>query len=140
MTGVAHQHGHESFWPTWARPCDRFQRATLVNLRSRPIQCDEAWAFVYATEKNAPEAMKAAGKAGDTWTWVAMDADSKLIVYWLVGVRDAGYATVLQALLRLRPHPLQPARDPGVGGGHRGSRLDPRGDRGPSRAIEGGLD
>ena len=74
--------------------CDRFQRATLVNLRSRRIQCDETWAFVYAKEKNAPEAMKAAGKAGDTWTWVAMDADSKLIVSWLVGGRDAGYATV----------------------------------------------
>lgn len=41
--------------------CDRFQRATLVNLRSRRIQCDETWAFVYAKGKNAPEDMKATG-------------------------------------------------------------------------------
>lgn len=38
--------------------------------------------------------MKAAGQAGDVWTWTALDADSKLMVSWLVGGRDAGYATV----------------------------------------------
>ncbi|HXB54926.1 MAG TPA: IS1 family transposase [Vicinamibacteria bacterium] len=74
--------------------CDRYQRETLVNLRSKRIQCDEIWSFVYAKEKNAPETMKAQGKAGDMWTWTAMDADSKLIVSWLIGGRDAGYATV----------------------------------------------
>ena len=30
--------------------------------------------------------------AGDTWTWTALDADSKLIVSYLVGGRDAEYA------------------------------------------------
>src|SRR5262245_18361302 len=75
------------------RACDGYMRRTLVNLRSRRIQCDEIWSFVYAKEKNAPEAKKAAGQAGDMWTWTALDADSKLIVSWLVGGRDAGYAT-----------------------------------------------
>src|SRR4030042_411166 len=37
--------------------------------------------------------MKAAGTAGDVWTWTALDADTKLMVSWLVGGRDAGYAT-----------------------------------------------
>ncbi len=74
--------------------CDRYQRETLVNLRCKRLQCDEIWSFVYAKEKNAPQDMKDAGKAGDMWTWTAMDADSKLIVSWLVGGRDAGYATV----------------------------------------------
>jgi IS1 family transposase len=74
--------------------CDRYQRETLVNLRCKRLQCDEIWSFVYAKERNAPQGMKDAGKAGDMWTWTAMDADSKLIVSWLVGGRDAGYATV----------------------------------------------
>ena len=39
-----------------------------------------------ATAKAAPEG------AGDTWTWTAIDADSKLVVSYLVGGRDAGYA------------------------------------------------
>lgn len=38
---------------------------------------------------------KAAGQAGDVWTWTAIDADSKLMVSWLVGARDAGYAHAL---------------------------------------------
>jgi IS1 family transposase len=72
--------------------CDEYQRRTLVNLRSRRIQCDEIWSFVYAKEKNADPKMKRAGTAGDIWTWTALDADSKLMVSWLVGARDAGYA------------------------------------------------
>jgi IS1 family transposase len=67
-------------------------RRTLVNLKCRHIQCDEIWSFVYAKQANAPESMKAQGRAGDVWTWTAMDADSKLMVSWLVGGRDAGYA------------------------------------------------
>ena len=72
--------------------CGEYQRTKLVNLRSRRIQCDEIWSFVYAKDKNAKPAMKADGKGGDFWTWTAMDADSKLIVSWLIGPRDPGYA------------------------------------------------
>jgi IS1 family transposase len=72
--------------------CDRYQRETLVNLRCRRIQCDEIWSFCYAKEKNVPAHMIGTGRAGDVWTWTAMDADSKLMVSWLVGDRDAGYA------------------------------------------------
>jgi IS1 family transposase len=75
--------------------CDRYQRKTLINLRCRRIQCDEIWSFVFAKEKNADPVMKATGQAGDVWTWTVMDADSKLMVSWLVGDRDAGYAYAL---------------------------------------------
>jgi IS1 family transposase len=55
------------------------------------VQCDEIWSFVGSKEKNTTKAGKREGK-GDAWTWTAIDADSKLIVSWLVGGRDAGYA------------------------------------------------
>lgn len=74
------------------RACAQFHSRTVVNLRSKRIQCDETWGFVYAKERNASAEMKAAGQAGDVWTWTALDADSKLMVSWLVGSRDAGYA------------------------------------------------
>jgi IS1 family transposase len=64
-----------------------------VNLKCRRIQCDEIWAFCYAKEKNIPTHMRSLPGVGDVWTWTALDADSKLIVSWLVGERDAGYAT-----------------------------------------------
>ena len=76
------------------RACDEYQRRTLVGLKSRRIQCDEIWSFVHAKAKNADPEMVRDGQAGDVWTWTALDADSKLMVSWLVGGRDAGYATV----------------------------------------------
>jgi IS1 family transposase len=51
------------------------------------VQCDEIWSFVYSKEKNVPEGME--DYAGDIWTWTALDADSKMIISWYVGQRDA---------------------------------------------------
>ena len=56
------------------------------------IQCDEIWSFTYAKQKNVAAAKAAPQEAGDTWTWTALDSDSKLIVSWLVGGRDGEYA------------------------------------------------
>jgi IS1 family transposase len=69
--------------------CDAFQMKTLVNLPCKRIQCDEIWSFVYAKDKNADPEDKAAGEAGDVWTWTALDADSKLMVSWQIGRRDS---------------------------------------------------
>jgi IS1 family transposase len=60
-------------------------------LKCKRIQCDEIWQFVGAKEKNATAEQKEAGW-GDIWTWVAIDADTKLIPCWLVGERDASAA------------------------------------------------
>lgn len=62
----------------------KYQDETLTNLSCKRIQCDEIWSFVYAKDKNVPEDMK---DAGDIWTWVAIDADSKLVPCWYVGGR-----------------------------------------------------
>jgi IS1 family transposase len=69
--------------------CATYQDKTLVNLPCKRIQCDEIWSFVYAKDKNAPLEAKAAGEAGDVWTWTAIDADTKLIVSWQIGGRDS---------------------------------------------------
>lgn len=69
--------------------CQSFHDEVMYNIKSRRIQCDEIWSFVYAKDKNAPSDMKEDGKAGDIWTWTAIDADTKLIVSWYVGDRTA---------------------------------------------------
>lgn len=71
------------------RACWEFHDATVVNVNSKRIQCDEIWSFVYSKEKNKPEGIE---NAGDVWTWTAIDADSKLILSWNVGNRDADCA------------------------------------------------
>ena len=63
----------------------------FVNLPCKRVQCDEIWSFVGAKQKNATAEQKAEGW-GDTWTWVAICADTKLVPCWAVGGRDAGVA------------------------------------------------
>jgi IS1 family transposase len=72
--------------------CEAFHDKTVRNVRSKRIQCDEIWSFVYAKAKNVAAAKAAPDGAGDCWTWTAIDADTKLMVAWAVGGRDAGEA------------------------------------------------
>lgn len=69
------------------KACQEYHDKHVVNVNAKRVQCDEIWSFVYAKEKNVPNGME--GEAGDIWTWTALDADSKLIVSWYVGNRDA---------------------------------------------------
>ena len=72
--------------------CATYHDETVRNVKAKRVQCDEIWSFCYAKAKKAATAKNAPGGAGDVWTWTAIDADSKLIVSWLVGGRDAEYA------------------------------------------------
>ncbi len=72
--------------------CAAYHDDVVRNVGSKRVQVDEIWNFTYAKQKNVARAKAAPEYAGDTWTWTALDADSKLIVSWLVGGRDAGYA------------------------------------------------
>ena len=68
--------------------CEEYQDRTLRNLKCRRIQCDEIWSFVYAKSKNVPAEHAGEWGYGDVWTWVAIDADTKLVPSWAVGRRD----------------------------------------------------
>jgi IS1 family transposase len=74
------------------RACEAFHDRAVRNVRSKRVQCDEIWSFVYAKQRNVAMAKAAPDGAGDCWTWTALDADHKLIISFLVGGRDAGYA------------------------------------------------
>jgi len=71
--------------------CAAYHNAHVGNLRVRRLQCDEIWQFVGAKAKNVSAEKKQEGW-GDVWTWIGIDADTKLVVSYLVGGRDAGWA------------------------------------------------
>jgi len=71
-----------------------YQDRVLMNLPCRRVQVDEAWAFCYAKQKNVPTAKKAPEGAGDIWTWVGLDADTKLAASFYVGGRDSEAAEI----------------------------------------------
>jgi hypothetical protein len=64
--------------------CSIYQDHALTNLRTTRVEADEIWAFVGAKAKNATRAGD-----GDIWTYTALDADSKLMLSWLVGPRNS---------------------------------------------------
>ena len=72
--------------------CARYQDEHLRGLRCRRIQCDEVWQFCYAKAKNVPTEKRGQFGYGDVWTWIALDADTKLVPSWLVSTRDVGAA------------------------------------------------
>lgn len=73
----------------WA--CLAHHNSTVRNVKAARVQCDEIWSFCYAKEKNVPLEKQGTG-AGSVWTWIAIDADTKLIISYLCGGRDAGWA------------------------------------------------
>jgi IS1 family transposase len=103
MTGVA-KNTISKFLVELGAACSEYLDKALVNLPCERIQCDEIWSFCYAKEKNVTPEIARNQVAGDIWTWVAMDADSKLVCSWLVGQRNADAARmfVLDLKRRLR--------------------------------------
>lgn len=70
------------------RACGAYQDQALRKLNCKRLQLDEIWSFVHAKAKNVAAAKAAPEGAGDVWTWVAIDADTKLVPSWRVGDRS----------------------------------------------------
>lgn len=71
--------------------CMAYHDEHVRNVRVKRLQCDEIWAYVGAKARNVSAEKKEIGW-GDVWTWVALDADTKLVVSYLIGGRGAMWA------------------------------------------------
>lgn len=72
--------------------CEDFHDRMVRGVKAKRVQCDEIWSFVYAKQRNVRAAKAAPPGAEDCWTWTALDTDTKLMISWTVGGRNAGYA------------------------------------------------
>ena len=84
------------------KACVAYHDQHVRDIHARYIECDEIWSFCYAKRKNVPKAKAAPAYAGDVWTWTALDRESKLIVSWVMGGRDAEWALIFMDDLRSR--------------------------------------
>ncbi|TWJ01585.1 hypothetical protein JN11_01736 [Mucilaginibacter frigoritolerans] len=82
------------------KACQIFHDKTVHSLTSERVQLDEIWSFVYSKESNVSEGKE--NEAGDVWTWVGIDADSKIVVSWYVGDRDALSANTIVSDIKSR--------------------------------------
>lgn len=73
-----------------ARFVECYHDYVVRGLATTRIEADEQWSFCGAKAKNAKNTDQ-----GDLWTWISLDADSKLVVSWCVGARSAANAKAL---------------------------------------------
>jgi IS1 family transposase len=84
------------------KACAAFHDEKVRDVKARRVQVDEIWSFTAAKQKNVSRMKVPVEGAGDTWTWTAIEADTKLLVTWLVGGRDGDYAIAFMDDLRSR--------------------------------------
>ncbi len=85
------------------KACDAYHDTQVRGVKARRVQCDEIWSFIGVKAKNRAASKRSADPtAGDVWTWTALESDTKLIVSYLVGGRDAEYALAMMDDLRER--------------------------------------
>ena len=84
------------------KACAAFHDAKVRGVKARRVQVDEIWSFTAAKQKNVSAMKKPVAGAGDTWTWTAIEAETKLLITWLVGGRDSDYAIAFMDDLRDR--------------------------------------
>lgn len=82
--------------------CAEFQDKAMRNLPCKRLQADEIWSFVGMKQKNVPEDVKGVFGIGDVYTWIAIDADTKLVPCWHIGMRDADAANEFMSDLSSR--------------------------------------
>ena len=70
--------------------CSDFHDRAVRGVPARRIQCDEIWSFCYAKDRRAVSGID---RAGSVWTWTGIDVDTRLLVSWMCGGRDADYAS-----------------------------------------------
>ena len=68
--------------------CAKIMDAKMRGLNCRQIEVDEIWGFIGKKNKNVKPGDRNTG-AGDVWTFIAIDVDTKLIPSFIVGKRDA---------------------------------------------------
>ena len=82
--------------------CAEYHNRHIRNLKVNRVEVDEIWQFCYAKEKNVPADKKGKFGYGDVWTTTGIDAESKLIISYLVARRDARSAQKFMDDLRSR--------------------------------------
>ena len=76
--------------------CQEYQDRVIHNVSAKRVQVDEIWSYCYCKQKNITQKIADERIAGDVWTFTAIDAETKLVISWAVGQRDAGFASYVE--------------------------------------------
>jgi hypothetical protein len=88
--------------------CSELLNDKMRNLDCNRLEIDELWAFVGKKQRHVTSDDDRS-RVGDTWTFVAVDAETKLVPSFLVGKRDAACTQAFH--LRRCRTPQEPCAD-----------------------------
>jgi IS1 family transposase len=91
MTGVA-KNTIVKLLADMGEACQKYHDVNVRGLKTERVQCDEIWAFCKSKQKNVAKENRGILGFGDIWTFTGIDADSKLMIAWSVGFREATWA------------------------------------------------
>jgi IS1 family transposase/transposase-like protein len=79
--------------------CEALLSRLVRNVEVKDVQCDELWSFVAMKEKTRVRKQVEGTNAGDAYTWLAVERDSKLLLAHHVGHRTSEDAHMFAAKL-----------------------------------------
>lgn len=72
--------------------CGRLLKSKIKAVAAKDVQLDEIWSFIGCKEKTRIREGHAADQ-GDSWTFIAIDRDTKLVLTHAIGQRDMATST-----------------------------------------------
>lgn len=101
MTGVS-KHTILNLLEDLGCACAEYHNRVVRNVKAKRVEVDEIWQFCYSKDKNVPKDKRGIFGYGDVWTTTGIDADTKLIISYLVARRDAKAAKIFMEDLQSR--------------------------------------
>lgn len=69
--------------------CQRLMQERVKGLDVKDVQADEIWGYVFKKEGHKWDHEKEIGEIGDAYCFVAVERETKLVLAWHLGKRDA---------------------------------------------------
>jgi IS1 family transposase len=92
--------------------CQRIMDEKMRNLPCKVVQVDEVWGFISMKQKTANKLGLRSEAVGDVWTWIALDAETKIVPTFAVGDRSQYMANAFIEDLSMRlSHRIQISTD-----------------------------
>jgi IS1 family transposase len=80
--------------------CQKLLNSKVRGVEVKDVEADEIWSFIGCKEKTRVARGKLPVEFGDSWTWIAIERETKLILAHQVGQRD--HETCWSFLLKLK--------------------------------------
>lgn len=85
--------------------CEKLMNKHIRNVAAKDVQCDEIWSYIGKKEAHKRPDEYENDSIGDSWIWVALESNTKLVLAFTVGRRTLDKAMELMFKVRRATSP-----------------------------------